>query len=467
MRKKLFIVLAIALVLASTALCFAATDSETMCATALYNLGLFKGTGTKADGSPEYALDRAPSRQEAVTMLVRLLGKETEANEGKWDIPFTDVDAWAKPYVGYAYANGLTKGVSDTKFGSGNKTSEAQYITFVLRALGYSDSEGDFTWDKARELSDKIDVTDPTAKYVSFTRGSAAEISYNALGVNMKGAKDKLIDKLYEEDAVTADGVNAFCDGSIFDKYQTVYTDKNGNQITYQWPSNHNDGAVMSYGYIQIQFSSDIADIDVDKLVLRNEDTGKALKIGSCEIAYSYKNLLLVTPEEFFKYDVTYSLYVPAGSVSLKNGTTYDGDFYVEFIRAKGDIDADVKIPASMRPENAETVLKDSKGTEIVYIYPNDYLKNFDINYEQVVFQFNKDVKEVAPEKVAYYNADSKELLNVTYSKAGTTSKDCLVLGIDSKWVKGTTYYINIPAGSIEMADGTFYGGDIYLQFTK
>lgn len=50
------------------------------------------------------------TRSEAVTMLVRLLGRENEALSGKWETPFTDVPAWAEPYVGLAYENGLTTG---------------------------------------------------------------------------------------------------------------------------------------------------------------------------------------------------------------------------------------------------------------------------------------------------------------------------------------------------------------------
>ena len=44
--------------------------------------GFRNGTGTGADGKPIYELDRAPSRFEAVTMLVRLLGKEAVAKTG-------------------------------------------------------------------------------------------------------------------------------------------------------------------------------------------------------------------------------------------------------------------------------------------------------------------------------------------------------------------------------------------------
>lgn len=45
-------------------------------------------------------------------MLIRLLGKESEATKGTWSTPFIDVVDWAKSYVRYAYVNGLTTGMS-------------------------------------------------------------------------------------------------------------------------------------------------------------------------------------------------------------------------------------------------------------------------------------------------------------------------------------------------------------------
>ena len=40
---------------------------------------------------------------------------------------------WAKPFVGYAYANGLTAGTSATTFGGNDLISAVQYITFARR----------------------------------------------------------------------------------------------------------------------------------------------------------------------------------------------------------------------------------------------------------------------------------------------------------------------------------------------
>lgn len=173
-----------------------AADEATAAADALYELGLFSGTGTNEDGSPIYDLDRTPTRNEAVTMLVRLLGKEDEAKAGSWETPFTDVDEWAKPYVGYAYANKLTTGTSDSTFGGTATVSPSQYLTFVLRALGY-ESGTDFQWDKAWKLSDELGITH--GEYgpdSAFSRGDVALISHGSLSAPLKEGGKTLIEEL-------------------------------------------------------------------------------------------------------------------------------------------------------------------------------------------------------------------------------------------------------------------------------
>ena len=86
--------------------------------------GLFQGVGTNPDGSVNFDLNRAPSRTEALVMLVRLLGKDAEANGGSWKHPFTDVPGWANEEVGYAFEKGLTKGSSATEFGTGTASAQ-------------------------------------------------------------------------------------------------------------------------------------------------------------------------------------------------------------------------------------------------------------------------------------------------------------------------------------------------------
>lgn len=156
----------------------------------LHELGLFNGTGINMDGSPIYDLDGDCTRNQAIIMLVRLLGKEKVAKANLWYIPFTDVEVFSTSYycIGYGYNHSLTNGVSDEKFGGTSKIQSNQYIAFVLRALGYK-SPDDFTVSKSYEFATSIglikagEYVDKTAR---FTRGDVAIISRAALDLKTK-----------------------------------------------------------------------------------------------------------------------------------------------------------------------------------------------------------------------------------------------------------------------------------------
>ncbi len=179
-----------------------ASNEAVEAADALYSLGLFNGTGVDANGSPIYELERTPNRHEAVTMLVRLLGMEETAKGMLWTAPFTDVVDWAKPYVMYAYENGITLGTSSTTYGGSADTTATQYITFMLRTLGYS-SETDFKWDAAWELSDEIGMTNGeyNSSTASFTRGDMVQIAFSALSCEMVDGT-VLLDYLTEQGSI-------------------------------------------------------------------------------------------------------------------------------------------------------------------------------------------------------------------------------------------------------------------------
>lgn len=196
MKKAISLFLTLVMMLSLVPAAFAASDEATQAANNLHNLGLFEGVGTRDDGTINYDLDRTMTRAEAITMLVRLLGKEDEAKATKWQTPFTDVAEWAKPYVGYAYAHSLTSGVSPRMFGSSSDISATQYLTFVLRALGYS-SDSDFQWDKAWELTDRLSITNGqyNANTV-FERSNAVIVSNKALSAKIKNTGNTLLASL-------------------------------------------------------------------------------------------------------------------------------------------------------------------------------------------------------------------------------------------------------------------------------
>ena len=211
MTKRLitiFLILVVSLSLMPTS-ALSVTDAADA-AGKLNSLGLFLGVGTGAGGSADFALDRVSTRAEAVTMLVRLFGKEKEALNGAWTTPFSDVPDWARPYVGYAYANGLTYGIDNETFGSARDVIASEYITFVLRALGYT-SGVDFESDSAWVLSDELGFTDGHYNTLTgvFRRGDIAEISFDALSVRHKDSEKTLCTSLIEAGAFTEEMASA------------------------------------------------------------------------------------------------------------------------------------------------------------------------------------------------------------------------------------------------------------------
>lgn len=196
MKKHLIAVsLVLSIILLSFSSAFATTPQEA--ADELNKKGLFEGTGTG------YHLDKMMSREEAITMFVKVLGKNDEAQNGSWTIPFTDVSSWAKPYVGYAYTNGLASGTSATKFGSHEAVTYNQYLTFLLKSLGYKVGE-DFEWDKAYELSNKIGLTSGVTANTKFLRGDAAVLSLDTIEIKETGKKSTPASEPSSETSSTA-----------------------------------------------------------------------------------------------------------------------------------------------------------------------------------------------------------------------------------------------------------------------
>ena len=168
----------------------------------LEDLGLFLGVGKDENGFTDFDLDRAPSREEAVTMLVRALGKGAEAAGMEKTHPFTDVPAWADGYVSCAYDQGLTKGISETAFGAGETATGEMYVTFMLRALNYVDG-ADFTWDDPWALAEDCGIVPEGVDRKNFLRADAVDVTAAALSARLKGTDTTLAQKLIAEGAIS------------------------------------------------------------------------------------------------------------------------------------------------------------------------------------------------------------------------------------------------------------------------
>ena len=152
------------------------------CADTLYDFGLFKGT------DKGYELEKSLTREESATILVRLLGEEEKVAADDFDEVFVDVDKdrWSYAYVMYCYKHNITKGTGADTFSPDVQIDANQFITLMMRLLGYTEVNPDTALEKSVEYKllpeEKIDEL--TTKKV-FTRSDMVQIVYNSLKTQM------------------------------------------------------------------------------------------------------------------------------------------------------------------------------------------------------------------------------------------------------------------------------------------
>lgn len=197
---KRFLTILLTILALTAALCVSASASSfDEAAEELAAIGVFKGTG----GS--LALDQVPTRGQAAIMLVRLYGKEPEAQNtyksGRITCPFTDVNETVAPYVAWLADEGIANGTSETTFGAADPCTAKAYTIFMLRALGYEDGS-DFTTATAQDFAASLGIVDTSAISGTFLRDDLAALTYQALATDLKDGSTYLLDYLIKEDFV-------------------------------------------------------------------------------------------------------------------------------------------------------------------------------------------------------------------------------------------------------------------------
>jgi hypothetical protein len=95
--------------------------------------------------------------------------------------------------LAYLYTAGAVKGMSATNFGSQETVTAQQFCTMLLRALGYSDKSGDFTYKNALGFAVKIGMItaeDADEMKTTFVRDDAAYLCCAALNHNGRNGKE-------------------------------------------------------------------------------------------------------------------------------------------------------------------------------------------------------------------------------------------------------------------------------------
>ena len=133
------------------------------------------------DDKGNFNPDKMVSRNEMAVVMCNLLGLKTGGSH-----PFTDVPAWAAPYVAACYNNGIIAGISANKFGGDANVTAVQAGLMVMKALGYFGYAGEFgdSWKLATvKQADKINLYDGINAYTDqvMTRNEIAKMVLNAL----------------------------------------------------------------------------------------------------------------------------------------------------------------------------------------------------------------------------------------------------------------------------------------------
>ncbi|WP_175532479.1 S-layer homology domain-containing protein [Paenibacillus sp. yr247] len=171
-------------------------------------LQLFQGT------ERGYELDQTFTRAQGATMLLRLFGWESAADNAQGlTSPFTDVPTvhWAAKSVAFAYEKALVHGITNEQFAPNASMTGAQFIALTMRALGYTEAEP----QQASELaasSGLLSATDAKqfAQAAVFRRDDMVAIAYSAIQTKLKGSERTLLQKLVEDDkAVSAEAAVA------------------------------------------------------------------------------------------------------------------------------------------------------------------------------------------------------------------------------------------------------------------
>ncbi len=188
MKKRLALLLAVVMILSSFA---CATPDYNDYGQELKQLGVIKGD---QNGNLNGANNL--TREEAIVTLTRMMGLEPLAKECVDEQPFSDVptDNWARPYLGFAKKKGWTNGIGEGKFGLGKNVTLQEYLTFMLRALGYTNVyDNAFAMSKDMKILNDVKETDQKE---AVKRSDVFVIMYNTLMTNLKDSNQKLGVKL-------------------------------------------------------------------------------------------------------------------------------------------------------------------------------------------------------------------------------------------------------------------------------
>ena len=172
------------------------------------------------DENGKFNPDANVTRNEMAVIMSNMLDYKVSNYAGT--APFTDVPAWAEPYVAACWTHGIISGYDAKTFGGSDSVTAAQAALMMMKALGYFQYQSDFgeDWQMAtiREAN-KIDLyKDVNATAVApMTRNDVAQLALNTLKSYQVEA---------DNDTINVNGNGVSVSGGSVKYYQLVSNDK-------------------------------------------------------------------------------------------------------------------------------------------------------------------------------------------------------------------------------------------------
>ena len=200
MKKRLASFLCALLLVVSAIPAASALEGEAArAADTLSTLGLIDAT---------YDLDATATRSQAAVLLVKLAGAEQAAAADNWIAGFRDVPASIAQEVNYAARQSWITGATVVEFRPDAALTANAWSAFLLRMLGYSDKDGDFTVSDAAGFAQRIGLF-PIAYTGTLTQGDLYEMAADALTFSYRDGSATVIGRLVSQGAVSRSAANA------------------------------------------------------------------------------------------------------------------------------------------------------------------------------------------------------------------------------------------------------------------
>ena len=330
----------------------------------LQTVGVMEG-----DNNGNFNPDDYVTREQMAVIMSKLLNLNYSYYQGT--NPFSDVPAWAAPYVAACAANGITSGIGGGMYGAGQNVNAVQAALMMLKALGYFQYQADFGEDyvlatvkQATEVG-LFAMIDSKAEQ-ALTRNEVAQMALNAL-------KSEMV-TFTGDPGVEYTGTNG---ESWIGGYKSEYTARTSTQAKYQAierrTSDVAGGNNLNRGQYYIQLGEELYDGDLRLSDNELDVFGRPSRIWSYKGAeigtYAKKELLVSSYTAGVKGSEVYN------KLSQATIRDYDINAYVDGAWNVGSASGQIEKNDLVRSNNSS--LADTARGVLTELYRDDDNEDF------------------------------------------------------------------------------------------